>query len=561
MKITYTPQIGNQKIRNKISSNTSTLIDSDNVSSRTQMSSYAPLFYKNMTFTGGASVNLAETIASLDKLAIHNDKVYPPGIRDWAKMAVESVDFAKKTLIDVHKEYYKAIDEIFSLEKLKKDFPEFKNVISDGEVTYSKGSFMEKVKTNNLACFDSEEDLTLQLIKLYWAKGFSLNDIKGYAGNEDVYYTMKKLNIPLVDNTYGRFLKFSDPEYNERLTREMTAKRLEALEIKSLQETGEPVYIPRGPLSDEHKKKISEGLIKHYEEHPEKIFEMSKRQKEFYAKHPDRAEFFARVMKKVWGIQSNQRLKVAIVDFFHSNGVKEFSQAQVENPTSFSTLHSALLKDFWGKNEWAREAFAKTVKYSWKKAKEEQMSFFEFNVLPKAFVNKLLREDRYLDPNSFMKKIYPFEPQLNNVDIPVRDNAVKTVYLFKNPDEMAKLKDTFTITILTCFKKLASLDKSRVTPQRLQAITEMEQYIRRLFENPKAAANDFQLKECTPSEFEDCYRKLIAISSKDQNNLIVKLLNDTMESAYLKLDNLAPNQGIVIDIRSEDLKIIPVPKN
>lgn len=50
----------------------------------------------------------------------------------------------------------------------------------------------------------------------------------------------------------------------------MIQKRREALDIKAQKADNEPVYIKRGPLSAEHKKHISEGLKKYYQEHPEK---------------------------------------------------------------------------------------------------------------------------------------------------------------------------------------------------------------------------------------------------------------------------------------------------
>ena len=66
------------------------------------------------------------------------------------------------------------------------------------------------------------------MIKLYWGEGFSLSDLRKYAAGQDLHYTMKKLNIPFVSRDYGHILKLSDPEYNARLTREMTEKRLAA---------------------------------------------------------------------------------------------------------------------------------------------------------------------------------------------------------------------------------------------------------------------------------------------------------------------------------------------
>ena len=126
---------------------------------------------------------------------------------------------------------------------------------------------------------------------------------------------MNKLNIPKVNRNYGHVLKFSDPEYNERLTKQMTQKRREAMDIKAQQQDGEPVYIKRGPLSPEHRQHISEGLIKYYHENSERIFAMSERQKKFYEDNPEQAQMFRRVMQRAWNIFGAERIKQALSKF------------------------------------------------------------------------------------------------------------------------------------------------------------------------------------------------------------------------------------------------------
>ena len=161
----------------------------------------------------------------------------------------------KKPLFLSTKKYFANLKECFSLDEIKAKFPEFKNVISSDNAKISKGSFIDKFQKGELEFFDNDEDLSVQLIKLYWGEGFSLNDLKKYADGQDLYYTMTKLQIPTANRDYGHVLKFSDPEYNERLTREMTEKRLAALDRKAQMQDGEPVYIKRGPLSAEHRQK------------------------------------------------------------------------------------------------------------------------------------------------------------------------------------------------------------------------------------------------------------------------------------------------------------------
>ena len=164
-------------------------------------------------------------------------------------MILEERNKTKETLISIHKKYFANLKECFSLDEIKAKFPEFKDVISSDNAKISKGSFIDKFQKGELEFFDNDEDLSVQLIKLYWGEGFSLNDLKKYADGQDLYYTMTKLQIPTANRDYGHVLKFSDPEYNERLTREMTEKRLAALDKKVQMQDGEPIYIKRGPLS------------------------------------------------------------------------------------------------------------------------------------------------------------------------------------------------------------------------------------------------------------------------------------------------------------------------
>lgn len=337
-------------------------------------STQIPSTMQYLAFTGGYSMDLGQTVKQLDKLAQKNSSIYPPNIREWAGMIMEEGNKTKDTLISIHKKYFANLKDCFNLNEIKLKFPEFKEVISSGDIKASKGSFLDKFNRGELEFFDNDEDLSVQLIKLYWGEGFSLNDLKRYADGFDLYHTMKRLNIPTASRDYGHVLKFSDPKYNERLTREMTEKRLAALDRKVQVEEGEPVYIKRGPLSAEHKQKISEGLKKYYQENPEKIYDMSERQKEFYRLNPEKSEEVSRVLKKAWNAFGADRIKIAMSKFMKSKGVQSFDPEK--SPVEMSKEQSKILKQFWGANEWARKSFSKNMKYAWKKVKEENETFF-----------------------------------------------------------------------------------------------------------------------------------------------------------------------------------------
>ena len=354
------------------------LQNQSNISTEKQLAPL-PNTKQYLAFRGGYSLNLAETIQNLDKLALKNSSIYPKNIREWAGMILEGGNSTKQTLIDIHKRYYMSLKECKTLAEAKDKFKEFGDVLSDKDVTFTKNSFGNNVKQGLLEAFDKDEDLSLQLLKLYYGEGFSLNDLKVYAGDTDLFHTMKKLQIPTVSRDYGHVLKFSDPEYNERLTREMTYRRRLALDAKA-QEIGEPVHIPRGPLSKEHREHISEGLRKFYANNPERIFDMSEKQKMFYQDNPEKAEEFSRVMKRAWSIFGADRIKTAMSKFMKANKIKDFNPDI--NPIDIPKEQGKILRRFWATNEWARKSFSKNMEFAWKKIKEENEVFFTVQSVP-----------------------------------------------------------------------------------------------------------------------------------------------------------------------------------
>ena len=415
-----------------------------------------------LAFTGGYSLNLAKTIERLDILAQKKPDLYPPNIRQWAGMILEEGNKTGETLIDIHKKFYSSLKECFSLEEVKEKFPEFKNVLSENEVEFSKGSIYESFKKGELEFFEQDEDLSLQLLKLYWGEGFSLNDLKKYTNGQDLYYTMRKFKIPTVDRDYGHILKYSDPQYNERLTAEMTQKRLAALDRKAQLEDGEPVYIKRGPLSAEHKQKISESLKKYYQEHTEKILEMSERQKEFYRQNPEKAEELSRVLHKAWNIFGADRIKSALSSFMKGKGFKDFNTNELENPISFSKQKSIILRQFWGLNEWAKKSFSKNMEYAWKKVKEENETFFTVKSSPSQLI-------RFVEEKTRMK------PGSLNIDT-VYNPYLKTSSIDKAAQEIVKqntdieginnvMADTYQIAVFNVVGALKDMKMTNVTKQ------------------------------------------------------------------------------------------------
>lgn len=397
-------------------------------------------------FTGGYSLSLADTIKNLDKLAQKKSNVYPPQIREWAGIILEGDVKTKDTLISIHKKFYESIKDCFSLSEVKKKFPEFKDVIPSDEVKTQAGSFIDDFRSGKLEYFDNDEDLSMQLLKLYWGDGFSLNDLKRYSGGKDLYHTLKKLNIPTVDGTYGQILKLSDPDYNARLTKEMSEKRLASLDRKAQEATGEPVFIKRGPLSEEHKKHISEGLLKYYEENPE------------------RAEIIKRVTTKAWYVFGADRIKNALSSYMKRYGAGTFDLSKLENPMQFTKQESLIMKKFWGENEWAKKSFSKNMTYAWKKVKEEQTITYNFLIAPKNFVKRMVewgkKEGLNLKEDDFIVKCDPNNNE-NNFKNPLL-NIYTRKFVDSRPGGSTLMANTYFLALLNVNREISKMDFSKL---------------------------------------------------------------------------------------------------
>ncbi len=324
-----------------------------------------------INFDGGASLSLKSTIHNLEFLGqTAGHTMFPPRIQEKAASILSTGNPHNQRLVDVHKGIFGKIKECETLSEIKSLFEEeklFANVISDSKTTFAEGSFADLVKKGQNEYFNKDEDLSVQIIKLYWGDGFSLNDLKTYTDGKDINYLLNKLNIPKREKHYGHYLKLSDEEYNTRITREMAQKRLEALDRKAQAQDGEPVYIPHRQLSDIHKQHISEGLIKYYQENPIACYNISKRQREFYEKNPEQKLIFSAVLKRAWGLKSADKIKKALKKYMS----KDFDPKLLTEPLSMNEKQSAAMKRFWSENEWARKTHSKNMQYGWKVVKEE----------------------------------------------------------------------------------------------------------------------------------------------------------------------------------------------
>lgn len=478
-----------------------------------------PTTQQYLAFTGGASLNLTETVKRLDILAERNSSIYPPNIREWLELALEEGSKAKETLITVHKKYFSSLRDCFTLDEIKARFPEFQDVIPASSITPKEGSFLDKFQKGELEFFDNDEDLSVQLIKLYWGEGFSLTDLKRYTGGTDLYHTMKRLGIPRASQDYGHYLKFSDPQYNERLTAEMTEKRMQALDRRAQIQEDEPVHIPRGPLSEQHKKRISEGLKRFHQENPEAVYQMSERQKEFYRQNPERAEELTRVLKKAWGINGGENIRKAMGRFFKGRKIPMFDP---ENPMSMTKEQSRTMREFWGANPWAKKSWSKAMEYGWKKVREENEAVFIIRLCPDEII-------RYVEQKAGVAEgSLDFDTRYNPY---LRTSSLDThsAELFKKYTDIEGINnlmaDTYQMSLLHMLHHLQNMPKHKPTRNEHDFEILLKGI---LFRNKTDKGYAIQ----TTEEARDDFLMLAQLAAESRDQRLIDIVNKSLNEAY-----------------------------
>ena len=491
--------------------------------------SMMPVYSDLVSFSGGKSLDLAQTISQLDKYS-----VFPPDVRDMAILEIKAGNPKDKTLIDIHKDKYVKLNDVETLAEAKAIYPEFKNVLSDSEIEYKPNSFIDDVKNGKNKYFDSEIDLSLQLLQLYWGEGFSLTDLANQFNGRNIQGTMERLNIPRVDRGYGIYLKLSDKDYNERFSREMS-ERAKAV-ARNVMERKEGAYIPKGPLSEDHKKNISQGLLKYYSENPERISEMSKRQQEFYENNPVEKVKFSEVLRRAWTYREADSIRKKLSKFM---GVKDIKPEELADVSS-STQNK--LKEFWKRNPWAAEQFSKCMKKSWQHQKE---------LLERGMVYEPIYTGR-LFPKEMQKEICDFardeipdiEKYLDLVVLDQRDGQFYECdfvqdYLIANEKAIDKVReylkqgtnqdkysDVLSLTIDLAMNDLLR-DYKNLSP-RSKAIFDT------LFSTWKSEIADKALRHETinSTAISDVHLSMISTAVTNGGKEIAEKINISMEEAY-----------------------------
>lgn len=322
-----------------------------------QIPSFSSNYY--LSFKGGDSLNLGQTMRNFYEAEILNDEqIVPNRIKKAANFVIEAGNPKKLTLVDIHKHVYEDILYCDSLDEVKEKYPEFKDVLSMDEVETRSDSFISDVKNGKCKIFTPDEDLSLQLLKLYWAEAYSLNDLKNYAnGQRQLAPVLVKLNIPRVHRQYGQILKLSEPEYNERFVETLKLKQMENFE-----KNNGHIYIPRGVVSAEEGMKICEALIDYYAENPGRIYLQSTRLKEFYKNNHEAASFLKEVLYDAWRLGSSKNVKSSMQNYFRAKHFVPPSEKELADVKNLGSKKRLILQDFWDNTPTARKHFGKSLK-------------------------------------------------------------------------------------------------------------------------------------------------------------------------------------------------------
>lgn len=134
------------------------------------------------------------------------------------------------------------------------------------------------------------------------------------------------------------------------------------MDRKEQKEKGLPVYIPKGPMSQEHKDHISEGLLKYYAQKRflEGSADFSEAEKRYFSQNPEQKQRMSKAMLYAWKTPQGRGIQKNMIKFFKKNHVQmvEIAQDIFEEQT---VEQKTILKLFWAKNAWAAKEMSTAV--------------------------------------------------------------------------------------------------------------------------------------------------------------------------------------------------------
>lgn len=492
-----------------------------------------------LSFCGGKSLNLAETIAQIDKYGS-----YPEDIRTMAEETLRVGNPDKKTLIDIHKSKYADLYACDNLEEVRFFFPEFKDVLSDTQVPVRENSFIDAVKKGEIPYFDKDKDVALQLLQMYWGEGISLSDFKKEFAGRNIYGVFEKLNIPRLNTHYAHYLGFSDKSKNERFVEAMKHRNNSREYVE--QQRSSRAGIKRGPLSDNHKAKISESLKKYYIEHPEIAFQLSEDNKRYFEENPEQKEIFSQVLLRAWSYPEAKSIRKALSKYMKRPNItpEELSDVFCE-----SSSNSNRLKLFWDKNNWAKKNFSICMKKSWDRQKYLARygliyePLFVIPMMPKLELEEL---KKHLTPEQY-EMVKTFEncmiPDVReNSEIPPEMEYCKELtgaYYAENKKASNHIAAVRVLSIIMGLIKIYESSKDENPMQNLN----FYKMVKSAKGMPKDSyiMHEFYLK-CIMSSFESDHKNWaeMIIDSMDEADVLLRNSPDKVRAKLKHFNNLFP---------------------
>ncbi len=426
----------------------------------------------------GACVDLSKAMKTLKATEILKEDIrLPKRVEDLANSVLRRGNTQNLTLIDVHKQAYFDIMYVKSLEDVRARFSEFSKVLSIDELETKpqNGSFLRDILDGKNEYFSKDNDITLQLMKMYWGEGFSLADLEKQMGIKSSTFSsvMKILNIPLRNKHYASVLKHSDPDASKRI-----ADMIAATKSANFEKVHGYVSIPKGHLPVAHSQKILESLFEYYEKDPSRIYSPPKNIRDFYEDNILAKEIYRATLFEMWNFGSMKNVKRNLLCFFDKkSGNTSYTSQKLSGYYPLSEKENLWISEYFAINKKDKDTFSRSLRSAYKhivaRLEAEKTKKTDVVLYPKKMQDEVLKyyEKIGRDKSEFIPNLLRLE-EARGLSVPVcgrisincllRDNQKIDIAYTKS------LFDTFNFT-----NELMSRDNSKASKEVKQLLSKV----------------------------------------------------------------------------------------
>lgn len=314
-----------------------------------------------VSFGGGKSLNLQDTMQDIERSEISKKKsLIPQSLRSRVQQILADGNPENLRFRDVHYQVYAPISGMDTVEEIRDFLPEFSEIKTADEAGFRSDNFASFLKSGQHPLINSKKDLAVQFMDLYWARGLSMPDIVRYLnGASDVKCSissvgniLSRLNIPIREISYARYLKLSDEEANKIITQLMSENRKGIV------------------VSEAIRKAQSERMKKFYLENPERVFRVPSAYSSAAKENPG-ASLAARVAGvKAWKMGSCRPIIRDLSAFLSRREISGVDSAEQAVSVLQRLGHSKMMKEFWETYPQHKKALSRAFSHSWRKITE-----------------------------------------------------------------------------------------------------------------------------------------------------------------------------------------------